>query len=123
MNNAVCAIIFNESGQLLATHRRDDNNDWGLPGGKVDPGEPGLTAIIREVIEETGIETTYSYIRTRPDGIYQVACYFGSTPGIKQVTDDHEGLGAWVDPKLVLTGSFGEFNRSLFSAAGLYQYL
>lgn len=123
MKNAVCAIIFNNNGQLLATHRRDDVNDWGLPGGKVDPGELAIDAIRREVIEETGIETEYTYIRTRPDGEYEVACYFGSTPDINQATTEHEGLGAWVDPKMVLSGSFGEFNRSLFAAAGLYQYL
>lgn len=123
MKNAVCAVIFNAEGLLLATHRRDNPNDWGLPGGKNDPGESGFDAIRREVIEETGIETVYTYVRTRNDGDYVVACYVGSTPDIKVVTDNHEGLGKWVDPKLVLQGSFGQFNRDLFAAIGLYQYL
>ena len=35
MKYAVCAVIIKD-GLILATHRRDNKNDWGLPGGKVD---------------------------------------------------------------------------------------
>lgn len=118
MKRAVCAIIMKD-GKLLATHRRDNLNDWGLPGGKVDPGETDMQAIIREVIEESGYETEYTYIRTRVDGEYEVACYLGSDSSLVYVTDDHEHLAAWIEPKKVLEGCFGEFNKDLFEACAL----
>jgi 8-oxo-dGTP diphosphatase len=41
--------------EVLVVHRvRYD--DWSLPKGKLDPGEDHLTAAIREVAEETGVQ-------------------------------------------------------------------
>jgi ADP-ribose pyrophosphatase YjhB (NUDIX family) len=50
----VAAVIFDEGRVLL--QRRDDNRQWGLPGGAVEPGESVHAAIVREVREETGLE-------------------------------------------------------------------
>ena len=50
----VAAVIFQDERVLL--QRRDDNRQWGLPGGSVEPGESVRTAIIREVREETGLD-------------------------------------------------------------------
>ncbi len=44
-------------GLILLLHRRDHKPEgglWGLPAGKIDPGENMMTAMIREVSEETG---------------------------------------------------------------------
>lgn len=49
------AIIFNESGQVLLSHRRDVDA-WNLPGGGVESGELPTEAVLREVEEETGLE-------------------------------------------------------------------
>jgi 8-oxo-dGTP diphosphatase len=35
--------------------RRLDTGDWELPGGRVDPGESAIEALVREVAEESGI--------------------------------------------------------------------
>jgi 8-oxo-dGTP diphosphatase len=48
------ALIFNEDGQILVQHRRD-NGLWGLPGGNYEPGEEPAETMIREVYEETGL--------------------------------------------------------------------
>lgn len=41
--------------EVLVVHRvRYD--DWSLPKGKLDPGEDHLSAAVREVAEETGVE-------------------------------------------------------------------
>ena len=47
-------LLFNQ-GQILAVSRKDDPNDFGLPGGKLDPGETFTAGAIREVREETGL--------------------------------------------------------------------
>jgi len=55
---AVRAVITNESGKVLilkrdATSYGDD--EWCLPGGKIDFGQTATDAVAREVIEETSL--------------------------------------------------------------------
>ena len=54
MKQAVCVLIKIGQGYLAVT-RRNDNKQWGLVGGKVDPGETTLQAIVRETQEEVGL--------------------------------------------------------------------
>lgn len=42
------------NGQLLLTHQAEPKPEVQLPGGGIDPGEPVIPALHREVIEETG---------------------------------------------------------------------
>ena len=51
---AAGGLVVNEDGELLFIHRR---GKWDLPKGKVDPFESPETCAIREVKEETGIDT------------------------------------------------------------------
>lgn len=48
------AIIRDAEGRVLLQRRRD-NGRWGVPGGIIDPGEAPAEALIREVLEETGL--------------------------------------------------------------------
>lgn len=41
--------------KFLVISRRNDTTKWGLPGGKVDPGESNIKAVQRETVEETGM--------------------------------------------------------------------
>lgn len=52
------ALIRNEAGELLLIQRlkEPEAGYWGLPGGKIDFGEPAKTATIREIAEELGIK-------------------------------------------------------------------
>lgn len=58
--------------------RRDDNGQWCVPGGYMEPGESVTEACAREVLEETGLQvevkrligvyTTPHRLLTYPDG-------------------------------------------------------
>lgn len=47
-------IVFEESSVWL---RKNERNEWELPGGKVDIGEQPAQTVIREMQEELGFET------------------------------------------------------------------
>lgn len=50
----VAVIVCDDSGRILL-ERRSDCGWWGLPGGRIEPGESIVQAAIREVYEETGL--------------------------------------------------------------------
>ena len=56
----VLAVLEDEYGKLLATKRSNDKKwgagAWEIPGGSAKAGEDSLTAVLREVVEETGLE-------------------------------------------------------------------
>ncbi|MFA8439762.1 HAD-IIA family hydrolase [Pueribacillus sp. YX66] len=54
---AVTAVIFNRVGDVLLIQRKD-NQLWGLPTGHVEVGESVEQAVVREVLEETGLHVT-----------------------------------------------------------------
>jgi len=47
------AIILHSDHILLVKAR--DKNNWQLPGGRLEPGESPIDAVVREVKEETGL--------------------------------------------------------------------
>lgn len=53
----VGAVIWNERDQLLLIRRAKPprQGEWSLPGGKVEFGESLQAAVLREVLEETGL--------------------------------------------------------------------
>jgi len=46
--------VLPRDGRMLVTHQAEPWPELQLPGGGVDPGEQPLTALFREVWEETG---------------------------------------------------------------------
>jgi 8-oxo-dGTP diphosphatase len=53
----VSAMIFNEQGEVLL-QQRADNGKWSTIGGIQEPGEEPAEAVVREVMEETGLRVT-----------------------------------------------------------------
>ena len=58
-------VIGGTNGDILL-ERRSDNGLWGLPGGRVEPGESLLQTALREAKEETGLTIAV----TRLLGVY-----------------------------------------------------
>ena len=48
------AFVRDDAGRILLI-RRDDNGNWSMPGGTMDPGESMTACAIRETLEETGV--------------------------------------------------------------------
>ena len=51
------AVIFDKDKKKILLTRREDNGKWCLPSGKIEPGESVTEACMREVLEETGLNT------------------------------------------------------------------
>jgi len=53
-----CGAAIVSGGSILLIHRlaEPEAGCWGLPGGKVDPGETAAQAVRREIAEELGVE-------------------------------------------------------------------
>ena len=56
----VGGMVTNGKGQVLCIQEKSGRTGfWKLPGGLVDPGEDVAAAVVREVLEETGIRTEF----------------------------------------------------------------
>jgi 8-oxo-dGTP diphosphatase len=57
VTSAVGAVISDPAGRVLLCQQSNGHRWWGLPGGKIRQGESPVHAVIRDVREETGMET------------------------------------------------------------------
>lgn len=72
----VGAIIRNDTGRVLLVRRANEPGRglWSLPGGRVEPGEAEEAAVVREVLEETGLEVRVERLVGRVAiGRYEIA--------------------------------------------------
>lgn len=65
---AVLSVVL-RAGQVLLVRRANppDAGLWGLPGGKIEPGETLADAALRELFEETGIRADAGPVLTALD--------------------------------------------------------
>jgi 8-oxo-dGTP pyrophosphatase MutT (NUDIX family) len=54
------AVIFDDDGRLLLIRRGHEPGRglWSIPGGRIEPGESDQQAVVREVLEETGLQVS-----------------------------------------------------------------
>jgi len=60
------AVITNEQGHVLQLKQTYGDKRWGLPGGALEPGETIHEALLRECMEELGLEVEVIYL----SGVY-----------------------------------------------------
>lgn len=112
---AACCLVINDN-QILQVSRRNNPNDWGLPGGKIDIGETSLEAALRELYEETGVtaieddcipvyygEEAITYLILRYD-----------VEDLKKPTG--EGDVRWGSKEALCSGSFGAYNTEMLKS-------
>lgn len=124
---AVSLLILRKDYKVLGVSRKDDPDNFGLPGGKVEKDESPRQAIVRETREETGLEiwkTTPIFTsvckKDSVDGVDYLNITFISN-SINGVAKQQEGEGrvAWIPFELLFFGSFGDYNLRLIESLGL----
>lgn len=125
-------LVQNSKGEILVIREREATT-YKLPGGHIELGEKIEDAVIREVLEETGIHTQFSAVlgmaSTHPyrfgkSNIY-IVCKLAPLSTEINIQDTHEIDDAkWVSPSLFLADSNNSvFNkylvRSLLNSTGL----
>ena len=58
----VFASVFDSSGRILLVRHDYGSRQWSTPGGRVEPGESPVTALLREVTEEIACDIRISHL-------------------------------------------------------------
>jgi|WetSurMetagenome_2_1015567.scaffolds.fasta_scaffold292317_2 8-oxo-dGTP pyrophosphatase MutT (NUDIX family) len=117
MNDAACVLIVRNDGLVLAVSRKNDHTDFGLPGGKVEPGEELACAAARELWEETGVivaPSTLEKIYEGPGRTCTAHAFYARR--WRGTPESREGaVTAWVPWSTLLKGSFRDYNARLMA--------
>ena len=122
---AVASAFLEHAGDILLLHRparKSQGDRWGLPNGKLDPGETPLMTIVRETQEETGLvlpPERFQFFKTvyvrypEYDFTYHLFSVppLTSRPAIKLREGEHDDF-QWLNPRaafaLPLVADLGE---------------
>ncbi len=106
----VVGCFLEHNGKFLMLHRQDhkrEGNLWGVPAGKIDPGETKEEAIVREVFEESGVRlevppgfVATTYVRfTEMDIVYHIFRHvLSEEPDVVLSPTEHKAF-RWVTPE------------------------
>ena len=120
----VGAIVRDEAGRLLLIQRGHDPEAgrWSLPGGRVEPGESDPQALVREMLEETGLTVEPGPLigaveRPGPGGtVLDIRDYAATVTGGTLRAGDDAADACWVPaadvPDWPLTTALAETLRS-----------
>lgn len=102
----VCCAIIEEDGLILLAQRgngMDQHGKWEFPGGKLEPGETPQQCIVREIMEELGVETVItgtipSVVHIYPDKTIRLIPFLCRLTKNLPIPKVHKSI-AWVLPE------------------------
>lgn len=113
---AVTLLHFDANANVLAVSRKNNFNDFGLVGGKVEDTDANLLdAIIRETKEETGLIITDAepiFVREEKENGYTSITFIAHEID-GDISTNESGIVKYVDFSEICNGTFGEYNKSL----------
>ncbi len=122
-DNLFAVVIFVQSSKgTLLVSRRNRPDDFGFPGGKIDPGERPIDAARRELKEETGLDALdlrLIYVSLEMTcGWRKVGVYLAHVDEAQPINAE-EGLNViWGDIYLTTRpeSAFADFNQQFVEA-------
>jgi 8-oxo-dGTP pyrophosphatase MutT (NUDIX family) len=100
----VAAVVTDERGRLLVVRKRG-TTAFMQPGGKLEPGETPVDALVREIREELGVSVTEvrelghhtAIAANEPGHTVDAELFFVTLDGVPQIAAEIEEM-AWIDP-------------------------
>ena len=116
--NVVAAIIKKGNKVFIAKRGHGEfKGKWEFPGGKIEPGESGEEATIREIKEELKadieVEKFFSEINdNRGDICFNVKFYICKLKSDKMEVTEHLDY-KWVEPKEIVDAEFMQADKEI----------
>jgi 8-oxo-dGTP diphosphatase len=119
------AVIKDDAGRMLLILRGHDPGKglWSVPGGRIEPGETGEEAVVREVLEETGLvvacgELLGSVERPgRAGDVIEISDYVAVVLGGQLAAGDDAADARWFTPvQVVALDAGGKLTPGLLTA-------
>jgi 8-oxo-dGTP pyrophosphatase MutT (NUDIX family) len=111
MKESATVLLFN-NGLVLGVSRKNNPDDFGLPGGRMELGETHKQCAIRETFEETGLEIFGLYkVFERQDGEWHNITFVAQWIG--EISTKELGVVSWITFDKLKAGSFGSYNTAL----------
>ena len=120
----VGALIYNEAGEVLMIRTRKWSDLWGIPGGKIHYGEASVTALRRELKEETNLDVdsisfvlvqdcihSKEFYREEHFLLLNYTCIVRGTPTVTLNSEAQEFQ--WLMPKTALELNLNQPTRTL----------
>ena len=125
MMHVVAGVLVDGAGRILIAQRPPGKHlagYWEFPGGKLEPGESAVEALVRELDEELGIAVDPASF----EALIQVPWNYGERDMLLEAlvvnawTGDPQALDAsaieWVDPHRVDADLLSPADRSVLTA-------
>jgi 8-oxo-dGTP pyrophosphatase MutT (NUDIX family) len=109
---SACSLLFRDK-KILAVSRKENHNDFGLIGGKVEENETPEQAVLRETEEETGLQlANLKEVFSAPCNGSICTTFMADYHG--EIKTDEVHIVRWVGWEDLFAGTFGDYNKQLF---------
>jgi len=122
---SVKIVVRDEAGRCLLLKRslssKGNPGKWDFPGGKIDPGESFDEALLREVVEETGLTISIQGVAGTAESeapaakVVYLILEGRLESGQLCLSEEHDDH-AWVDPRELLSMDLAEQFQSFARA-------